>query len=407
MTYNNSSHTPMSNVTLTLSPGGATCTTDGTGHYSFPGLCVGTYSIAVTNNNKPVGGINSTDAVSVALWAVCGGSIEHVKFLSGDVNNDNTITWDPLRILLYFAREVAFDRAPWSYWKKGDFVRSNAIPAPIPTSFSVFVAADIPNYDLLAQCTGDFNGSFTPNAAKSMSSSLALNLGNNVVVGTNQEFELPLRAVSTMDVSAVSMILDIPSNLLEVTGITVNGSQEPATYAVKGNELRIGWSSVAPVTVPAEGTLLTLHLKTTDAFTVGRSISLNLVPDPLNELADAGYSAIDGAVLVVDKVDNGILGVSTQTGSNKLGLSNYPNPFSKSTKVTYEIPSEGRVTLELHTMLGQLSTILVDKTQDAGKYTVDLNGSNLQQGIYSVTLRLKTSQGQMVRTIKLIVNQQK
>ncbi|MEI8048840.1 MAG: T9SS type A sorting domain-containing protein [Bacteroidota bacterium] len=403
--YNNSAQTLMDNVVLTLTPGGATCTTHDGGNFEFTGLCPDTYTIAVTTNTKARGGINSTDAGAANYWSVAGGSIQHVKFLAGDATNDHAVnSTDALKIQRYFVYNEDFTRT-WSYWKQDEMISNNWDPNCSQTIITVPVSGNVLNFNIYAMCTGDFNGSFNPSVAKSTNSSLTLTNDGIMVAGANQEIELPIRAASAMEVSAVSLILDIPSDMVEVQDIRVNGSTDPVTWTVNGNELRIGWNSTLPVAIPANGNLLTLTLKTTSAFTNGNSILLNLVSDPLNELADANYDVIENAVLLVNQVDNGMLGVPDQTGSKQLSLSNYPNPFYKTTTVTYEIPYDGKVTLEVHTMLGQKVTTLVDKTQVAGKYTLPADGSELKPGIYSVVLRLKTNDGEMVRTIKFIVNQ--
>ncbi len=397
----------MNNVTLALLPGTATVITGNDGSYQFSNVCPGEYTIKVTDHNKEKGGINSTDAGLVNYWGAIFGPIEHVKFLAGDVSNDKYITgYDAQRIQKYFVNSMPFSRDDWSYWKKGDLVNSNADPNSQLTSFTVNVSStNVPNYDLYAMCTGDFNGSFVPNALKSFNSSLLLTNKGTMVVGANEEFELPIRAASAMNVSAVSLILDIPSDMVEVQDIEVNGSTDPVTWAVNGNELRIGWNSTTPVSLPADGSLLTLKLRTTDAFAPGNSIILNLLPDPLNELADADYGIIENAVLMVAQVDNGMLGIPVQPESKRLSLSNYPNPFIETTTVVYEIPADGKVTIEVHNILGQKVTTLVDKIQSAGKYSLVVDGSKMQQGVYTATLRLKAMDGDMVRTIRFIVNQ--
>ncbi|MFA5971107.1 MAG: right-handed parallel beta-helix repeat-containing protein [Lentimicrobiaceae bacterium] len=403
--YNNATQDPMNNVTLTLTPGGATATTSGTGYYEFTGLCPDTYTIAVTTNNKSVGGINSTDAGAANYWGTAFGPIEHVKFLAGDVDNDHAITSsDASKIQRYFVFHENFSNA-WAYYQKGEFIQNNFDSKCSVTDINVQVSGNTPDFDLYGMCTGDFNGSFTPSATKSANSSLILTNEGMMVAGSNQEFVLPIRAASAMDVSAVSMILDIPSDLLEVKDVAVNGSTDPVAWAVNGHELRIGWNSTMPVNIPANGSLLILKLRTTSAFTEGNSILLNLVTDPLNELADATYNVIENAVLVVNQVNNGMLAIPAQPGSNLLSLSNYPNPFNGSTTVTYEIPYDGKVTLEVYNMLGQKVTTLVDKTQSAGKFTLKADAGSMQPGFYSVILRLKTKDGEMVRTIRFIVNQ--
>ncbi len=91
------------------------------GNYSFPGLCAGSYTIAVTNINKPVGGINSSDAAQVNYWSANNLAIEHVKFIAGEVNLDEN-TWitatDAQAIQTYFVYATPFPRvilsgSPW------------------------------------------------------------------------------------------------------------------------------------------------------------------------------------------------------------------------------------------------------------------------------------------------------
>jgi len=283
-------------------------------------------------------------------------------------------------------------------------ILNNVDPNRLLTDITVTVSGNVTGFDLYGMVTGDFNSSFTPSAAKSTNSSLALTYDGSIQVGANQVFELPLRAASAMEIGAVSMILNIPSDLVEVMDVKVNGSTDPVSWTMNGNELRIGWNSATPVNIPENGTLVNLKLKTTNAFTVGQSIVLALTSDQLNELADGNFNVIEGAVLLVEQVDNGMVGINNQPDSHLLSLSNYPNPFSTSTTVTYALPYNGKVTLEVYNMLGQLISTLVDETQNEGKYSVKIDGSKLQQGFYSVKLRLQTKEAEIDRSIKLIVN---
>ena len=66
---------------------------------------------------------------------------------------------------------------------------------------------------------------------------------------------------------------------------------------------------------------------------------------------------------------------------------NYPNPFNPVTTITYELPQESYISLEVYNMNGQQVTSLASKGQEAGKYTVqwdgtDLNGHKVSSGIY-------------------------
>ena len=73
-------------------------------------------------------------------------------------------------------------------------------------------------------------------------------------------------------------------------------------------------------------------------------------------------------------------------GSNqpeKFRLSqNYPNPFNPETDISYAIPNDCLVRLEVYNLLGQRVTTLVDAHQSAGVHNVRWNGSDVSTGIY-------------------------
>ena len=61
---------------------------------------------------------------------------------------------------------------------------------------------------------------------------------------------------------------------------------------------------------------------------------------------------------------------------------NYPNPFNPSTKISYQLPSSGFVTLRVYDILGNEISTLVDARQDAGNYQISFDAKNLSSGIY-------------------------
>jgi hypothetical protein len=419
LVYNNTAKTPMNKVKMVIKQAGvqvgAEVTTDGSGAFSFPNLCAGTYTIHVTFNEKDAGGINATDAAQVNAWSANFGYIEHVKFLAGDVTFNKTITSaDALKIQGYFVfpGNATYVITPkWSYWKKGELIKNNEepydindnLPAPWPTDITITVAGNVPNLELYGMLTGDFDGSLVPTILKSADPSLTLAENSNLQIGANQVFELPLRASSAMQVSAVSMILDVPSDLATVKNVKINGSNDPVMWSINGNELRIGWYSINPVNVAENGALVTLELMTTSAFAQGRSLDIALPFNPLNELADGNYEAIERAELMVAKVGNQTVGNISVDKNGGLLFSNYPNPFSKVTTLEYSLPVDGKVNLSLYNNLGQLVSVLVDAEQLAGQHKFRYESNTLQPGIYVAKLRLVNNETDMVGTIKLSV----
>ena len=61
---------------------------------------------------------------------------------------------------------------------------------------------------------------------------------------------------------------------------------------------------------------------------------------------------------------------------------NYPNPFNPSTVIRYGIPNSGLVTLKIYNVLGREVATLINKYQQAGRYEISFNASELASGIY-------------------------
>lgn len=61
---------------------------------------------------------------------------------------------------------------------------------------------------------------------------------------------------------------------------------------------------------------------------------------------------------------------------------NYPNPFNPVTKINYNIPKQGLVTLKIYNILGKEVKTLVNEVKSAGNYDVNFEGSEFSSGIY-------------------------
>lgn len=63
-------------------------------------------------------------------------------------------------------------------------------------------------------------------------------------------------------------------------------------------------------------------------------------------------------------------------------FNNYPNPFNPSTKINYQIPELGYVTLKVFDVLGNEVVTLVDKYKTVGRYEVEFDARRFASGIY-------------------------
>jgi len=67
-------------------------------------------------------------------------------------------------------------------------------------------------------------------------------------------------------------------------------------------------------------------------------------------------------------------------------MQNYPNPFNPSTTISFSIPVEGFVSLNVFNALGEKVSTLVSENLVAGTYKYDWNASDLPSGIYFYSL---------------------
>lgn len=73
---------------------------------------------------------------------------------------------------------------------------------------------------------------------------------------------------------------------------------------------------------------------------------------------------------------------------NKYELSqNYPNPFNPVTKIDFELPDDGKISLVVYDISGRLLSTLINEFKTAGYHTINFNASNLASGIYLYMIR--------------------
>lgn len=85
--------------------------------------------------------------------------------------------------------------------------------------------------------------------------------------------------------------------------------------------------------------------------------------------------------------------------SNFVLTQNYPNPFNPSTKISFEIPEKGEVSLRVFDLVGREVATLVNKNISKGSYEVEFNATGLPSGIYFYQLRA----GNFVHTKKMVL----
>ena len=415
LTYNSAANIPLKNIPISLLQDNDvlfTATTNNSGYYEFEQVVCGTYSVVFDYSSLlpvsgPMPGINFTDAAQVNAWFVSTkpNYIEKVRFYAGDVTNNKRLqTADAGVIQNYFMSSgqnmANFDREPWTFWRANEVIGDNP---GLPGILEITIAGTSPiSQNFYGLVTGDFNRGYNPGGSKT-DGNVILKHGSTIEVNTDAVLELPVYAGNAMNIGSASLILNIPSDKIEVQGISLSHNPEvEVSYNVMGDELRIGWFTKEAISVEKDQSLFVLQLRLVNT-SIDDVIALNLVPHMDNELSDGAYSPIENAVLEVDVIKAGSI---ITPEASMLSISAQPNPFNERTMITYSLPYDGEVIIEVTNLLGERIATLVNESQKSdGRHTISLDGANLKPGVYFATLIFKTDEASEVKTIKLIRQQ--
>ena len=99
---------------------------------------------------------------------------------------------------------------------------------------------------------------------------------------------------------------------------------------------------------------------------------------------------------------NGIVEIGIPT---KFDLSqNYPNPFNPATKIDYQLPADGKVSIRIYDITGrEVKTLLNNEQRSAGYYTLDFNGSSMASGVYFYRFIAVSNAKQTIMTKKMVL----
>jgi len=324
------------------------------------------------------------------------------------VSDNNAINaTDALKIQNYFVFGTPFERqlnsgSPWVFWRSGAMVQNNYDPNAALLSLQVDCAGDI-SVDMLGQVIGDFNGSYAPAMLSAVSGgSVRLACQEPTFAVPGQEYDLPLRVIHPSSIGAVSLILNYPPELAEVTGVAMKEQDDRLAWSAMEGELRIGWNSLQPIVSGFYEELLNIRVKTTSRFGPGDMIRFVLAANRQNELADGNYRVIPDAWLSTGSLAYFTNSIPEPAGVTPLTLLSRPNPFADHTIIDYHLPDDGFVILRITDILGRPVATLAEAYERSGAHSLRFDAITLQPGVYMASIRLESNREKWTRTIKLI-----
>ncbi|MEO8663950.1 MAG: T9SS type A sorting domain-containing protein [Ignavibacteria bacterium] len=82
---------------------------------------------------------------------------------------------------------------------------------------------------------------------------------------------------------------------------------------------------------------------------------------------------------------------------------NYPNPFNPVTKIDFEIPSDGNVSLDIYDNSGKLVTTLMKGFKTAGYYSEVFDASKIASGVYYYSIKFESSGNSYDKVMKMVI----
>lgn len=169
--------------------------------------------------------------------------------------------------------------------------------------------------------------------------------------------------------------------------MTIRYNPSSVTIEEVASSLPSGWQ-VFHNTKRQDG-VLKIAMAGVDALEAGQLVTLTVTPKDGSEPSFSGEATLNAGVTQ----DLGQVG-SLQLPESVTLRSNYPNPFRGATNISYGLPSDEKVLLEVYNIAGQKVATLVNQQQSAGVHEVTFDASGLASGMYMYRIQV----GNVVKT---------
>ena len=372
--YNNSTITVLDNVKVYLKLNTVkidSVLTNGSGYFEFPIVQNNTYTLdGITT--KPWGGVNGTDALKIQRhFAGLELITEPVRLQAADVNLSYSINGtDALKVKRRFAGlDFSFMRGDWTFAKQtigGDEVIVNG--ADVTANF-------------FGLCVGDVNGSNTPSPGKSLNSLINLELNGTMEAALDEEFELPVKIMQDAQLGAISLVLAYPEEYLTFVDLKI-GDKSLSKY-VNGNQIRVAWAEIDPMTVEKNEVLLLIRFKLSKPVDNVQSLSLSLGNE--SELADSWANPIVCTLSAPSIVPSKLNGINDPTSSLQ-NCTIYPNPAKENLTIEFELVAGSAIQICLIDLTGRQIAMLFSEELQKGDFKRNFKLNAVPQGVYTVKI---------------------
>ncbi|MGB4206187.1 MAG: T9SS type A sorting domain-containing protein [Bacteroidales bacterium] len=236
---------------------------------------------------------------------------------------------------------------------------------------------------------GDINSSFYPVYGGFKDAGITLSTEGELVANIGDVVDIPVSMNDFAELGAITLGLNFDNSLIEVLG--TNYDEESAYFSNEDGQIVVMWADRNGVTFDKGQPILTIKARILGNITPDTELlSLNEYTELANVQADIVYN------------DLKTIGLNTTLRASALTATNYPNPLTNRTTISYNLPEAGVVKIVLYDKLGQEVATLLNAYENSGSQTYDFN-QELAPGVYHYRITLFGENGDYTVTRSMIV----
>lgn len=367
LSYNNNNHTAIDNTKLVLETLSGfkmdSVFTDIAGNYSLNNLIDENYVLRM-HCDKAWGGVNASDALAIMRHFVGMNIITGLKLIAADVDGSSFInTTDALMCVQRFVGIInSFPVGDWA--ESGD-------------TLEVYGGSMI-QYNPQALCYGDVDASYIPPVGK-ISPSIIIESEEIIYVNEYSLIELPVFVEKSVEIGAISLLIDYPEEYLEFRGIGFDHSLNmPPLFNEDNGVIRFGWYCLNAASFEKGDELIRLVFHPQNTYSwPPEGIEIELLPG--SKLANSKAFPIEQ----VDLKSKRLCIAKDDDDDTIINLSNYPNPFKTNTIISYSLPEPAYVDIKLYNVYGELIRVISrNEYYEEGTAKVLVERGELNPGVY-------------------------
>jgi len=390
---------PVQSVTLAASGSGVVqTTTNGSGDYILNLNPGSNYTVVPSKSNdiNISNGVTAADILLIRRHILGTPLSSPYKIIAADVNGSGSVsTADVLLIRSMILQTIsAFPGGRlWSFVPH-DFVFADAVnPFPYDSSRHYASVSPMSGQDFIGMKLGDVNDSWNPSILKNKYAGKVY-LKTDCVTSSQagEEISIPIRAKQFEDVSGMQFTLSWDQDALTFQSVETGKLQADfATQKTGEGILGVLWTDdeANGNTLRDDEILFTLKF-IADRMEVECDVSVSSAMIPME--------AVNGNLELLELAEWKDENTSVEESSNRYRLyQNYPNPYSESTIVSFELPKEEMVTIEVFDLLGRMVEEKI-AIYGTGRHDMQIEGEQFSPGVYY--LQFKTEN--FKRSLKIV-----